>query len=203
AQEGQITLSSPASIWVPIRRLVGIGLLTPGNGGLIDLGVGGLEIAAEGISAEDLRAGILAGRGDGGWNGTSGISSTAASTAGGARAVGYVVAPDGTSRVSFTAPGDTDLDGVVNVFDLVAVNGSGTYGRGAPADWNDGDFNYDGVTNVFDLVSVGSAAVYGQGRFLPSESAAAARAVPEPGGVAIGVGSLLVAIWGSRRRPAA
>jgi hypothetical protein len=198
AAEGRLTLSSPSSIWVPIRRLVGIGLLAPGNGGWIDLGVGGLEISAGGISAEDLRAGILAGRGDGTWNGTTGIGSAVAAASGGARAVGYLVEADGTSRAAFTAPGDVDLDGVVNVFDLVAINGAATYGRGTPADWSDGDFNYDGVTNVFDLVSVGSAAVFGRGGFLPSPNGSATvTAVPEPGAILTGAGSIL--LWAARR----
>ena len=59
----------------------------------------------------------------------------------------------------YAAPGDTDLNGVADVFDLVGVNGSGTYGSGLAADWSQGDFNYDGTTSVFDLVAVTGAGV--------------------------------------------
>jgi autotransporter-associated beta strand protein len=100
----------------------------------------------------------------------------------GTRAVGYVAAGDGSARVSFAAPGDTDLDGQVNVFDLVTVDASGTYGSGSPAVWSDGDFNYDGLTNVFDLVGIDTAGVYGAGNYFPSGPTAlgGVAAVPEP-----------------------
>ena len=117
--------------------------------------------------------------------GTTGITSAAArSSSGGSRTVGYAVAPDGAARVAFAAPGDTDLDGTVNVFDLVAINGSGTYGTGRPAVWDEGDFNYDGVTTVFDLVEIGGSGAYGRGRYTPPEAGiSAAAAVPEPSGL--------------------
>ena len=148
-----------------------------GSGGRLDLGAGQVTVAAGGISAADLRADIIAGRNNGGWNGAGGIMSSAAAASGGTRAVGYVVAPDGSARVSYAAAGDVDLSGQVNVFDLVSVNSGGRYGTGQSAVWNQGDFNYDGVTNVFDLVGVNTAAVYGQGNYLPASPS-------EPGGVA-------------------
>ena len=49
--------------------------------------------------------------------------------------MGYVVAGDSSAKVSFAAPGDTDLNGSVDVFDLVSVNSSGKYGTGAAAVW--------------------------------------------------------------------
>ena len=148
-----------------------------GSGGRLDLGAGQVTVAAGGISAADLRADIIAGRNNGGWNGAGGIMSSAAAASGGTRAVGYVVAPDGSARVSYAAAGDVDLSGQVNVFDLVSVNSGGRYGTGQSAVWNQGDFNYDGVTNVFDLVGVNTAAVYGQGNYFPASPS-------EPGGVA-------------------
>ena len=148
-----------------------------------------MSIAAGGISAADLRADIIAGRNGGGWNGTAGITSSTAAAAGGSRAVGYIVAGDGSARVSFAAPGDVDLTGAVNVFDLVSINGSGKYGTGAASVWSQGDFNYDGVTNVFDLVSVNTAGAYGQGNYFPASPSGASlgsvAAVPEPGSWAL------------------
>ena len=93
-----------------------------------------------------------------------------------------MVAGDGSAKVSFAAPGDTDLNGAVDVFDLVSVNSSGKYGTGAEANWSQGDFNYDSVTNVFDLVGINSAGAYGQGNYFPAASAGTGgvAAVPEP-----------------------
>ena len=152
------------------------------GGGLVDVGGGQISIAAEGITATDLRADIIAGRSGGTWNGTTGITSATAATSGGTRAVGYVVAGSGAATVSFAAPGDTDLNGSVNVFDLVSINSSGKYGTGTSSVWSQGDFNYDGVTNVFDLVGVNSAGAYGQGNYFPAAPTGlgSMAAVPEP-----------------------
>ena len=153
-------------------------------GGLLDLAAGAVNIAPGGITADELRADILAGRNGGAWDGVIGITSSVAAAAGGTRGVGYVVNPDGSAQVSFAAPGDVDLSGAVNVFDLVSVNSAGKYGTGAASDWSQGDFNYDGVTSVFDLVSVNTGGAYGQGTYFPTAPAPAgfgtAAAVPEP-----------------------
>jgi uncharacterized lipoprotein YddW (UPF0748 family) len=148
-------------------------------GGLLDLGTGRLTIAPGGTTAADLRVGILAGRGGGSWNGPSGITSAVAAASAGSRAVGYRIDASGSAAVAFAAPGDVDLDGVVDVFDLVDVNAAGRYGTGLAADWSQGDFNYDAATNVFDLVAVSGADVFNRGSYLPAAMAPAA--VPEPG----------------------
>ena len=196
---GQLSLVQDA------RVVVGIGSLSvdeTGSGGRIDLGAGEVMVAAGGISAADLRADIIAGRNGGAWNGTTGITSSAAAAVGGTRAVGYVVAGDGSAIVSFAAPGDTNINGVVDVFDLVSINSSGKYGTGTAAVWSQGDFNYDGVTNVFDLVSINSAGVYGQGSYFPASptTTGSVAAVPEP---SAGLLTLTVAVAGAffaRRR---
>jgi hypothetical protein len=142
---------------------------------------------------DDLRADILAGRRNG-WTGTTGITSSAAAATSG-REVGYIVNPDGSGKVGYAAAGDIDLNGAVSVFDLVGINGSGTYGAGIPSDWSTGDFNFDGKTNVFDLVAINTAGVYGAGNYLPPSSGgpgpSAISAVPEPG--SLGLGGLAVA----------
>lgn len=179
---GLMSLAQNARVSVAVASLA---VTEAAGGGRLDLGAGQVTIAAGGITAAGLRADILAGRNGGAWNGQTGImSSTAAAAIGGGRAVGYVVAGDGSARVSFAAPGDTDLSGQVNVFDLVGVNSGGAYGTGQPSVWAKGDFNYDGITNVFDLVSINGAGVYGQGSYFPAAPSAATSggvaAVPEP-----------------------
>ena len=186
------------------RVTVGLGALSiaqASGGGRLDVGAGQVAIAPGGISAADLRTDLMAGRANGFWNGATGIMSSTAAAAGGTRAVGYVIESDGSARVSFAAPGDVDLNGQVNVFDLVSVNSAGAYGSGAVSGWSAGDFNYDGVTNVFDLVAINTAAVYGQGNYFPAPatSTASVAAVPEP---ALAVSLAVVALAGvaGRRR---
>jgi hypothetical protein len=90
---------------------------------------GQIAIAAGGITAADLRADILAGRNGGAWDGATGIT-TGLAAANPGRAVGYLIGVDGAAEVSFAAPGDVDLSGQVNVFDLVSVDAAGKYGSG-------------------------------------------------------------------------
>jgi fibronectin-binding autotransporter adhesin len=179
---GQMSLVQDARVTVSVG---GLSVDQAGGGGRLDLGAGQVSIAAGGITAADLRADIIAGRNGGAWNGTTGITSSTAASAGGTRAVGYVVSGDGSAKVSYSAAGDVDLSGAVNVFDLVSINSSGKYGSGTSSVWNQGDFNYDGVTNVFDLVGVNTAGAYGQGNYFPAAPSATglggAAAVPEPG----------------------
>ena len=199
---GELSLVQDARVNVAVGSL-SVELAT--GGGRVDLGAGQVSVATGGTSAADLRADIIAGRNGGAWDGLTGIMSSAAAASGGTRAVGYVVAVDGSAKVSYAAPGDVDLSGEVNVFDLVSINSSGTYGTGSASVWSQGDFNYDGVTNVFDLVSINTAAAYGQGSYFPATPSASGlgsvAAVPEPATMAsVALGVAGIARLMSRRR---
>ena len=196
---GQMALVQDARVTVAIG---GLSVDQAPAGGRLDVGAGAISIAAGGITAADLRADLIAGRNGGAWNGSTGIMSSAAAIAGGTRAVGYVVSGSGSAQLSFAAPGDVDLSGMVNVFDLVAINSSGTYGTGATSEWSKGDFNYDGATNVFDLVAVNTAGAYGQGNYFPASptTTGVVTAVPEPGGSLLVSVAGVVAWLGDRRR---
>ncbi|MFM1902818.1 MAG: hypothetical protein RLZZ440_718, partial [Planctomycetota bacterium] len=153
------------------------------TGAVLDLGSGRITIAT-GATEAGLRQWILAGRGTGGWSGTDGIRSAAAAASPASRAVGYRVNPDSSAVVMFTAVGDTNLDGTVNVFDLVGVNTGGRYGSSATATWSDGDVTYDGRVNAFDLVGITSGGAFNAGSVTgaaSSSSSFAALAAPTEG----------------------
>ena len=169
-------------------------------GGRIDLGNGRLEIAAGGITEAAIRTAATTGRGSGGWNGGAGlISSIAAAAVPGTRSLGYVIAADGAAVIAFATPGDANLNGQVDVFDLVAIGGGGDYGTGAAAAWATGDVNYDGQANIFDVVGISASGAYGVGPY----HSPAITAVPEPAfgwPLAIAAGSCLPINAGFRRR---
>ena len=193
---GGATLSVGAAIAAEVAGLT----LDPAS--LVDVTSGRLVIGGD-VDAALLRTALIAGRNGGDWAGTTGISSSAIAGQPGTRAVGYTLNGAGAAVVAYAAPGDINLDGEVNVFDLVGVNSSATYGNGQPAIWSQGDFNYDGVTNVFDLVAIGGGAAYGQGRYQPlaggSIGPGGVTAVPEPTGVVILLTAAAFAVATARR----
>jgi len=159
------------------------------GGGKIDLGAGQVTIAAGGITGAELRADIIAGRSGGTWAGATGITSAAAAATPGTRGVGYTVAGNGTAKVSFAAPGDTNLDGLVNFSDIQGIISGGRYGQaGTTGVWAVGDFNYDGLVNFTDIQGMLNAGRYGQASYFPAAPSGASLgglgapvAVPEPG----------------------
>ncbi len=150
------------------------------NNGLVDVGLGGLTVAA-GQTAEGIVAAIIAGRTDGTWSGTSGITSSAAATQS-ERAVGWLDNGDGSFTVAFGAAGDWNLNGVVDFDDVVQFVSANLYDTGLPATWAEGDFDYNGVVDFDDVVASVSANLFDTG---PYNTA--------PGGLsALGVGDGLV-----------
>lgn len=173
--------------------------------GRVDLGTGRLAIAAAGITETDLRAYLRAGRGSGDWSGSWGITSSAAHPAG-HRGVGYRMLGADGAVVAWSAPGDSNLDGQVDIFDIGLIVAGGRFGTGLPASWEQGDVTYDGVLDTFDLVTVLAADVYGRGAYglssLPASRAveSSPAAVPEPNltgfagaGIAAGLARLVLA----------
>jgi hypothetical protein len=137
-----------------------------------------------GLSATDLVAEILEGRGNGSWNGTSGIrSSTAAGDValGLPRSVGWLDNGNGSVSFALAAPGDTNLDWQIDVLDAANIIAGGRFNTAVPATWAQGDFNYDGIVNVLDIAGFLSTGLYDQGPYNPSPAAlGVVAAVPEP-----------------------
>jgi hypothetical protein len=163
-----------------------VGGLAPNAGGLVDLG-NGLVTVASGLTPTELVTAILAGRGDGSWTGTTGITSSVAAAdlaSGTPRSVGWLDNGDGSVTAAFAAPGDTNIDWVVDVLDAGNFLTFGKYDTGLPATWLEGDFNYDGVVDVLDASDFFGTGLYDTGNYnTPAGSAVAA--VPEPSGLAL------------------
>jgi autotransporter-associated beta strand protein len=189
------------------------------NNGLVDVGLGGLTVAS-GQTGEGIMAAIIAGRADGSWSGTSGITSSAAATQS-ERAVGWLNNGDGSFTVSFAAAGDWNVNGVVDFDDVVQFVSANLYDTGLPATWADGDYDYNGVVDFDDVVASVSANLFdagpynagtplgglalpaGGGLSEPNVLAGGIVAVPEPAGIilAMTAAASLVALW-QRRKPA-
>jgi len=176
------------------------------TGGLVDLGTSRINVAAGGITAEAVVLDILAGRTGtaGPWTGTTGITSSLAassSAAGSPRAVGWYDDGSGAITVSFAAPGDTNVDGYVDLLDVANVLASGKYDTGEPATWTQGDFTYDGIVDILDVSDFLVTGLFDNGGYLPAPAGSApVAAVPEPAGVgAVAVACLAIAAgWRSR-----
>ncbi|MBU6308911.1 MAG: autotransporter-associated beta strand repeat-containing protein [Planctomycetes bacterium] len=195
AAGGTVALASPA-------MQATVGGLAANAGGLTDVGSGLMTVAA-GLSAADMLVALNSGRGDGSWNGTSGITSSqaradlAASTP---RTVGWLDNGDGSVSFAFAAPGDTNLDWNVDILDAANFLAGGKFDSGAPATWNEGDFGYDGVVDILDAADFLSTGLFDAGTYnAPPAVAGSIAAVPEPatwGGLVVAAAAAL----GLRRR---
>jgi Dockerin type I domain len=135
------------------------------SGGTLDLdGTLLVNYGSGADPAATIRQDLINGRGANTWTGTGGISSSAAAANPAGLAVGYAdgsnpidaaetgLAP-GQIEVKYTVAGDVNLDGRVDLSDLLIV--SSNIGI-TDADWAEGDLNYDGNVDLSDLVIVAS-----------------------------------------------
>ena len=180
-----------------------VGGLLPNAGGLTDVGSGYVTVAA-GLSVADMLVALNTGRGDGSWSGTSGIiSSTAAANTAASipRTVGWLDNGGGSTTFAYAAPGDTNLDWVIDVLDAGNFLTFGKYDTELPATWLEGDFNYDGIVNIQDAADFISTGLYDTGVYNPPPGAVGAvAAVPEPAGLGTIAVAAAAAIALRRRR---
>lgn len=102
-----------------------------------------------------LRGLIKSGRGNGAWQGPSGITSPAAQGAPVRGAVGHATSTDsGQVSVMFTILGDTDLDGTILIDDYENAAAGFTGPGGSGKGWGDGDSNYDDDVDNTDLALI-------------------------------------------------
>ena len=182
-----------------------VGGLEANAGGLTDVGSGLVTVAA-GLPAADMLTALLTGRGDGSWNGTSGITSSQAAAdlaASIPRTVGWLDNGDGSVTFAFAAAGDTNLDWNVDILDAANFLAGGKFDSGSPATWIEGDFGYDGVVDILDAADFLATGLFDAGAYNPPPGATGIAAVPEPtSAVAMATGALVAAIacrWRRRR----
>jgi hypothetical protein len=189
---GGLTLAGPGT-----TALSGAGnsvtSLSIGSGSTLDITNTSLAInfgsGADPIAA--IKSSIISGYNSGAWTGAGIVSSIAAANT--ADAIGYLDASDagGTSGqvlIQLAVIGDTNLDGTVNLTDLLTLLNN--YGQ-TSADWSQGDFNYDSSVNLTDLL--GLLNNYGQSVTLASANT---NAVPEPASLSV----LVLGMAGCLRR---
>ena len=160
------------------------GGLAPNAGGLVNLGSGKMTVVS-GLSPADLATAIVAGRADGSWTGTSGITSSVAASdvaASVPRAVGWLDNGDGSVTASFAALGDSNIDWQVDVLDAGNFLSFSRFDTGLMATWLEGDFNYDRVVDILDASDFFSTGLYDAGNYnTPSRMVSGGvAAVPEP-----------------------
>jgi autotransporter-associated beta strand protein len=155
--------------------------LDPNAGGLVDVG-NGMVVVAGGLTVPNMLTAITAGYNGGTWTGTTGITSSTAAvdTAGGApRAIGWLDNGDGSVTFAFAAPGDTNLDGLIDVLDAAALSSAARFNDTAV--WSEGDFNYDGIYDDLDNALFVSTGLFDAGPYnAPPGAVGAVVPVPEP-----------------------
>jgi autotransporter-associated beta strand protein len=198
--------SSTLRIGAGARAVVAAGIETTAAGlelagGLVDVTTGGMTVTT-GLSPVDLVAGLLAGRGDGSWNGVDGITSSVAAAdvaLGVPRAVGWLDNGDGSVRFAYSAPGDTNIDLSVDILDAANFLALAKFDTASPASWSDGDFGYDGIVDILDAADFFSTGLFDTGTYGPASASIAM--VPEPASMAImATASGLAATWLRRGR---
>ncbi|MFM7205654.1 MAG: autotransporter-associated beta strand repeat-containing protein [Planctomycetaceae bacterium] len=138
--------------------------------GRVDIGAGRITVAATGLAESSLRQLLLAGRGDGSWDGATGIMSRVADPNSG-RTVGYAPSADAIT-IAFAAAGDANLDGIIDVADLANFMSNIDSPALVSAAWGDGDFNYDGIVDQLDLSEFLGTGLFDQGIYLSAMDAA-------------------------------
>lgn len=205
--DGTVAMREDATLRVSSLLQLSLASLDLADGGKVDVTDGTLTVAS-GLNPVSTVAAIVAGQGDGSWNGANGITSSAvaaASAAGLARAIGWLDNGGGSITVAYSAPGDTNIDGTVDILDAANFFAGGKYDSGRAASWNEGDFGYDGLVDILDAADFLSTGLYDTGPYVTFASATIAP-VPEPSAVMLAVMGLSVAAgvrgraWRMRRR---
>ncbi|MBM4011557.1 MAG: hypothetical protein FJ286_09280 [Planctomycetes bacterium] len=164
---GRVTVGAGGRVMLDVGAAgVRLPSLMMDQSGLLDVGRGRVTLPTSTYSLIDVVAALKAGRADGSWNGTSGITTRhAGSIVGGG--LGYLVNDDGSLTVGFAAPGDGNLDGWVDILDVSLMLAASRFNATATASWSEGDFNYDGSFDVLDISELLGTSLFNSGAYAP------------------------------------
>lgn len=207
AVDGRVTVefaSTPTAKTLTLNGVsITIGGLNLTSDARVEVGSGMITVGS-GLSQDRLLEALVRGRGTGSWNSATGITSaavTASLNAGVVRAIGWTGLGDGALAFGYAAPGDTNIDRVVDVLDAANLMAGNSFDSGQPATWSQGDFDYDGIVDVLDVAGFLSGGLFDAGPYGASGLApAAVSAVPEPVFSWVGVMTAVVAVGVGRRR---
>ncbi len=170
---GQVRVKAGASIVIdPAAGEAVVGSLVVDEGGYVDLGTGRMLILG-GMTPQVLRAQILAAQGDGFWTSGTGLGSAAAADAlqrDSRRVIGWLDNGDGSFTVGLAAPGDSNLDDLVDVLDAANFLAGGKYDAAEATTWTDGDSNYDGILDILDTADFLGSGLFDQGVYERAEA---------------------------------
>ncbi|MFM7206509.1 MAG: autotransporter-associated beta strand repeat-containing protein [Planctomycetaceae bacterium] len=156
--------------------------LTIEAAGHVDIGTGSITVA-KAMTFETLVGLIAAARGDGLWTEPSGLGSSAVARAvaqGVGRTIGWLDNGDGSFTIGFAAPGDSNLDLVVDVLDAANFLAGGKYDAAQATSWTEGDYNFDGILDILDTADflgtgLFDAGAYGGAPSMPTAGSVASR----------------------------
>lgn len=136
--------------------------------GTVIIGLNGITVDTVSLDRTDLRNLLIGGRNEGSWDGSYGFVTN--KDIGGIKSLGYNFNEDNTTTIAWAAPGDTNLDNVIDILDVASILANGKFDTGLSADWAEGDFNYDGIVDVLDMSSFLSTGYYDKGNYLPQNT---------------------------------
>jgi rhamnogalacturonan endolyase len=175
---GRLQVKSGATVMVDVGTgEVPVSSIVLEAGARVDVGTGRVTVAAGGTTAAAALSLLLAGRGDGTWNGSGGFVTRSASSGTGL-GLGYLLNDDGSITVGYAATGDTNLDGIVDLADISNFVASGKFDQVTSSTWLEGDFNYDWIVDVLDATEFVSNGLFDQGGYLGSAAMVAAAVDP-------------------------
>jgi hypothetical protein len=150
---GRLTVKAGASVTLDVLGdNVRVGEIALEPGGRLDFGYGRITLQAGGYSLTSIRQWLLGGY-VANWAGPSGFNAKPASSIPGS-GLGYLLNSDNSLTVGFAVAGDSNLDGEVDILDLVKFLASGKFDTAQTSSWDQGDFNYDGIVDVLDVAAI-------------------------------------------------
>jgi fibronectin-binding autotransporter adhesin len=115
---------------------------------------------------------------------------------------GWLDNGDGSFTLACALPGDTNLDGAIDILDIGDFISAGQFNSENAVSWSGGDFNHDGLVDIIDVSLLVSNGWFNRGPYIQGRSVSLnVVAVPEPSMLpALPLAAATVLAIGLRRR---